>query len=178
MSQFGLAVRLVSRSSVPLPFSLKVVVCGHCLATLLLTINETLKWLWTLPLWMQESFWWRQCSVGHSLTFPHFLGSWPLPVPQEMVLNKVTLGGWTQMFLWKQSFQQTGKLILKRHIKAGKSKMGPAHATVFPSKMPTTKSQAYYNDWQNSWWTLLIRWSVLIYSTNSCIKHCRPLHNH
>ena len=27
------------------PFSSKVVVCGHCLVTLSLTINETLKWL-------------------------------------------------------------------------------------------------------------------------------------
>ena len=26
------------------PFSSKVVVCGHCLVTLPLTINETLKW--------------------------------------------------------------------------------------------------------------------------------------
>ena len=34
------------------------VVCGHCLVTLSLTINETLKWLLSLPILMQESFWW------------------------------------------------------------------------------------------------------------------------
>ena len=40
------------------PFSSKVVVCGHRLVTLSLTINETLKWLSSLPTLMQESFWW------------------------------------------------------------------------------------------------------------------------
>ena len=29
-----------------------------CLVTLSLTINETLKWLSSLPILMQESFWW------------------------------------------------------------------------------------------------------------------------
>ena len=49
-------------TSVPIrfgsPFSSKVVVCGHCLVTLSLTINGTLKWLSSLPILMQESFWW------------------------------------------------------------------------------------------------------------------------
>ena len=40
------------------PFSSKVVVCGHCLVTLSLTVNETLKWLSSLPILMQKSFWW------------------------------------------------------------------------------------------------------------------------
>ena len=35
-----------------------VVVCGHCLLTSSLTINETLKWLSPLPILMQESSWW------------------------------------------------------------------------------------------------------------------------
>ena len=37
-------------------------VCGHCLVTLSLTINETLKWLSLLPILRQKSFWWWQCS--------------------------------------------------------------------------------------------------------------------
>ena len=36
----------------------KVVVCGHCLVTLSLTVNEILKWLSSLPILMQELFWW------------------------------------------------------------------------------------------------------------------------
>ena len=60
---FGLEVRLVSKgTSVRIRFgshlSSKVVVCGHCLVTLSLTINETLKWLSSLPTLMQKSFWW------------------------------------------------------------------------------------------------------------------------
>ena len=52
----------LSGTSVPIggfgsPFSSKMV-CGHCLGTLSLTINETLKWLSSLPTLMQESFWW------------------------------------------------------------------------------------------------------------------------
>ena len=39
-----------------------IVVGGHCLVTLSLTINQTLKWIWSLPILMQESFWWWQCS--------------------------------------------------------------------------------------------------------------------
>ena len=63
VSQFGLVVKLVSsRTSVRFhfgfPFSSKVVVCGHCLVTLSLTINETVKWLSSPPILMQESFWW------------------------------------------------------------------------------------------------------------------------
>ena len=47
--------------SIPLRLSFlikKVMVCGHCLVTLSLTINETLKWLSSLPILMQKSFWW------------------------------------------------------------------------------------------------------------------------
>ena len=63
VNRFGLAVRLVSRgTSVRIrfgsPFSSKAVVCGHCLVTLSLAVNETLKWLSSLPILMQESFWW------------------------------------------------------------------------------------------------------------------------
>ena len=65
VSRSGLAVsvRLVSRgTSVRIcfgaPFSSKVAVCGHCLVTLSLTINETLKWLSSLPTLMQKSFRW------------------------------------------------------------------------------------------------------------------------
>ena len=63
LSRFGLVVRRVSRgTSVRLRFgslfSLKVVVCGHSLVTLSLTINEILKWLSSLSILMQESFWW------------------------------------------------------------------------------------------------------------------------
>ena len=63
VSRFGLAVkRGKQRTSVRIRFgslfSSKVVVCGYCLVTLSLTINETLKWLSSLPTLMQKSFWW------------------------------------------------------------------------------------------------------------------------
>jgi len=67
MRWFGLAVRHEAGKqkdlgSVPLQLSLlfkKVMVCGHSLVTLSLTVtvNETLKWLSPLPILMQESFW-------------------------------------------------------------------------------------------------------------------------
>ena len=66
VSRFGLAVRRQAGKqkglgSIPLRLSLlfrKVVVCGHCLVTLSLTINKTLKWLSSLLVLMQESFRW------------------------------------------------------------------------------------------------------------------------
>ena len=63
LSRFGLAAvsRTTETESVRIrfgsPFSSKIVVCGHCLVTLSLTVNETLKWLSSLPILMQESFW-------------------------------------------------------------------------------------------------------------------------
>ena len=78
ISRFGLAGRLVSKgNSVRIrfgsPLSSKVVVCRHCLVTLSLTINETLKWLSSLPIVMHESFWWWGCSDRYinSLPTPH-----------------------------------------------------------------------------------------------------------
>ena len=77
VSRFGLAGRLVSRgTSVRIrfgsPLSSKVVVCRHCFVTLSLTINETLKWLSSLPILMHESFWWRQSSDRYIISlFPY-----------------------------------------------------------------------------------------------------------
>ena len=61
VSQFGLAIALISRrSSVRIcfgsPFSSKVVVCGHRLVTMYLTINKTIKGLSSLPILKLESF--------------------------------------------------------------------------------------------------------------------------
>ena len=81
VSRSGLAVRryrLVSRgSSVRIrfssPFSSKAVISGLIsLVTLSLTINKTLEWLSSLPILMQESFWWGQCSNRYIFSlFPH-----------------------------------------------------------------------------------------------------------
>ena len=70
------------------PFSSKVMACGHCLVTLPLTINETLKWLSSLPILMQESFWWWQCSdrYKYSSFFPNFHIPFPLFSPSLISL--------------------------------------------------------------------------------------------
>ena len=79
ISRFGLAVRRLAGKqrglgSTPLRLSLllkKVAVCGHCLVTLSLTVNETLKWLSSPLILMQESFWWWQCSDRYIISlFP------------------------------------------------------------------------------------------------------------
>ena len=64
VSRFGLAVRRQAGKQKDLGSILfrlsslfkRVVVCGHCLVTFSLTINETLKRLSLLPILMQESF--------------------------------------------------------------------------------------------------------------------------
>ena len=75
--------------SIPLRLSFlfkKVVVCGHCLVTLSLTINETLEWLSSLPILMQESFCWWQCIDRYiSSLFPTSI---PPPTPLFPVPNK------------------------------------------------------------------------------------------
>ena len=46
------------------PFSSKIVIYGHCLGILPCTINETLKWLTSLPVLMRKSFWcYRFCEL-------------------------------------------------------------------------------------------------------------------
>ena len=52
-------------------------IVAYCSETLALTMNETLKWLSSLPILMQKSLWWGQSSVRHSSTLPH-LESWDL----------------------------------------------------------------------------------------------------
>ena len=67
------------------PFSSKVVVCGHCLVTLSLTIYETLKRHLSLPILMHESFMWWQCSDRYinSLSPDLQTPSPLLPVPNK-----------------------------------------------------------------------------------------------
>ena len=82
--QEGLWADLKQKGLVWIPLQLsfffkKVVVCGHSLVvTLSLTTNETLKWLSSLPIFMQESFWWWQCSDRYILSlFPHLHTPYP-----------------------------------------------------------------------------------------------------
>ena len=63
----------------------KRVVCGHCRLTLSLTLDETLKWLSSLPILMQKSFWRWQCSSVRYSTSP----------PQPFILFLFFL------FLWR-----------------------------------------------------------------------------
>ena len=44
------------------PFSSKGLWFVDSFVALYITVNETLKWLSSLPILMQESFWWWQCS--------------------------------------------------------------------------------------------------------------------
>ena len=85
--QEGLWAGLKQKGIVSIPLRLtiffkKVLVCGHSLVvTLSLTISDTLKWLSLLPILMQESFWWWQCSDNYiiSLSPPY---SFPPPFPR------------------------------------------------------------------------------------------------
>ena len=78
VSRFGPVVRRLDskaewhrfNSSFGSPLSSEVAVCGHCLVILFLTVNGTLKWLSSLPILKQESFWWWQCSERYSLPLP------------------------------------------------------------------------------------------------------------
>ena len=90
----GLWVGLKQRGLVSIPLRLffffkKVVICGHSLVvTLSLTINDTLKWLSSLPILMQESFWWWQCSDRYilSLSLPHLHTPSPFSAPSLISL--------------------------------------------------------------------------------------------
>ena len=66
------------------PFSSEVVICGHCLVTLSLTINETFKWLSSLSILLQELFWWWQCSDRYTIALFTHLHT-PSPFSRPMV---------------------------------------------------------------------------------------------
>ena len=77
-------IRLVSRGTsvgnlFGSPFSSKAVVCGHCPVTLSVTINETLKWLPSLPILIHESFWWWQFNDKYNYNL--ILPPPPYPLP-------------------------------------------------------------------------------------------------
>ena len=61
--------------SIPLRLSFllkKVVVFGHSLVTLSLTINETFKWLSSLPIRQESFWWWQRYSDRYVISlFPH-----------------------------------------------------------------------------------------------------------
>ena len=84
--------QILQRFLLPIsPLSPKVVVCGHCLATLSLTINETLKWLSQLLILMQEPFWWWRVALGIASLFPNLLGSLspPISLKRQLKVNQV-----------------------------------------------------------------------------------------
>ena len=68
-----------------------VVVCGHCLVTLSLTVNETLKWLSSLPILMQESFWWWQCSDRYTISLSPTSILPPSPPPPTFSPSQISL---------------------------------------------------------------------------------------
>ena len=64
-----------------------VVVCGHCLVTSSLTINEKLKCLSSLPISMQESLWWWQCNDRYMFSlFTHLHNPFPPFSPSLIAL--------------------------------------------------------------------------------------------
>ena len=68
------------------PFSSKGVVCGHGLVTLSPTINETLKWLSSLPILMQVSLWWCRCSDRYIISlFLHLHTPSPPPFSPSLI---------------------------------------------------------------------------------------------
>ena len=77
--------------------STKIVICGQCLPTLPFMINETLKWLSSLPILMQESLWWWWCIVRYSLS----LASLSLAPPQGVSVPSSTTSeatrSWTNL---------------------------------------------------------------------------------
>jgi len=93
VSWFGLEVRCQAgkqRDLVQICFvsPSEVVVCGPCLVTLSLTINEALKWLSLLPILMQESLWWWQCSDRYIISlFPHLHTCFPSFSPSLISLR-------------------------------------------------------------------------------------------
>ena len=90
-------IRLVSKkmlvwSCVSSPLLKRVVVCGHRLVTVSLTINATLKCLSSLPILMQASFWWWQYSVRYCL---------PLPIPPGISVPASMCQQGVRVFSWK-----------------------------------------------------------------------------
>ena len=90
--QLGVAVRLVSRRTLAQfhfssLLSSKDVVCGHCLATMTLTVNDRLKRLSSLTVIMQESLLWWQCSNRYSLLPPP--PSWLVPLRRQLHVKQI-----------------------------------------------------------------------------------------
>ena len=92
VSRFGLAVRLVSgRTSVRYrfgsPFSSKRLWFVDTVLWLCPSLpSETLKWLSSLPILMQKSFWWWQCSDRYLISL-----SPPPPFSPSLISRTVSV---------------------------------------------------------------------------------------
>ena len=115
------------------PFSSKVVVCGHCLVTLSLTIMKHLKWLSSLPILMQESFWWGQCSRVYVISPP--LLPYPLHPFYPSLINLMFLWTLSTMFticVKKWQCGHSSRIVAELHA-AAKTKL-PASTMICHSR--------------------------------------------
>ena len=93
------------------------------LVTLSLTINETLKWLSTLPVLMQESFKWRQCSDRYTISLylsHHYLSEDSRNKIGTSVQNK---GGGIATFL-KTAEIRLARMCRTREVEDSRNKIG------------------------------------------------------
>ena len=95
-----------------LPLSSEVVDCGHFHVSLLLHINETLKWLSSL----QESFCWWQSSIRYSL-YPSpiccNLGLWQYHFRDESALSKSNQPNQASYFRRNWNDQVEAKILIR-----------------------------------------------------------------
>ena len=123
MSRTGLAVRTSVRFRFGSPFSSKLVVCGHCLLTLSLTIDETLKWLSSLPNLMQKSFWWWQCSDRYIISLPPpFQTSSPHPFSPSLISLMASVNVKHQAYLLRKNKQNNQKWRVVAYVRGTDAK--------------------------------------------------------
>ena len=112
VSRFGLAVRRQAGRQedlglIPLRLSVKRSWFVDTVLWLCPSLpTETLKWLSSLPILMQESFWWWQCIDRYIISlFPHLHNPFPPPPPFSPSLKNI----W---FLWTLSTMFTCLIVI------------------------------------------------------------------
>ena len=62
--------------------------------------HKTLKWLLSLPILMQKSFWWRQCSDRYIISFPLFHTPFNPPFSLSLISLMVSVDIKHHLYTW------------------------------------------------------------------------------
>ena len=139
-----------------------------------LTINQTLKWLSSLPILMQEWFWWRQCSDRHIIPlFPHT--HTPFPLSLMSLMDSVDVKHHVYLLI---SHQIRSGLFSDKNARALSSPSLPLHTPFLHFCLPLCSSLSNSHNWASLLCLLLVTADLPQIEVHGIDRESNPGHPH